>query len=33
MVDASAYTGWAKIRYTVINYIMYTYFWLTLYVT
>jgi len=25
------YTGWAKSSYTVINYILYTYFWPTLY--
>ena len=27
----TAYTGWAKSRYTVINYTLYTYFWPTLY--
>jgi len=27
----SQHTGWAKSRYTVINYILYTYFWPTLY--
>jgi len=26
------HTGWAKSRYTVINYILYTYFWPTLYI-
>jgi len=28
----AAYIGWAKSRYTVINYILYTYFWPTLYI-
>jgi len=30
-VNNSYHTGWAKSRYTVINYILYTYFWPTLY--
>ena len=30
-MKAYAHTGWAKSRYTVINYILYTYFWPTLY--
>ena len=29
--DALNYTGWAKSRYTVINCILHTYFWPTLY--
>ena len=27
------HTGWTKSRYTVMNYIMYTYFWPILYIT
>jgi len=32
VVCSHLHTGWTKSVYTVINYILYTYFWLTLYI-
>ena len=31
-IPCTFHTGWAKSRYTVINYILYTYFWPILYI-